>query len=137
MYVHCYGHLLNLALQDTLTHIEEMRIALGTLQNLYNFVEASPMRYRMSHDIVVKEDNTNLTLKSLSVTWWSCHWEAVKAVFNQIPRIIKALFTLSVDRDPKTYTDSNALLNSISDFKCVFGLVVLKVILSNTDSLSK
>ena len=29
------------------------------------------------------------------------------------------------------------ILNSICDFKFVFGLVVLKVILSNTDSLSK
>ena len=64
----------------------------------------------MFEDIVVEEDNTNLTLKSFSVTRWSCGWEAVKAVFNQIPRIIKALLTLSVDRDPKTYTDSNALL---------------------------
>ena len=136
VYVHNYGHLLNLVLQDTMTNIVEMRKALGTLQNLYNFLEASPMRHRMSQDIVVEEDNTNLTLKSLSVTWWSCRWEGVKAVFNQIQRIIKALFTLSVDCDPKTYTDSNALLNSISDFKFVFGLVVLKVILSNMDIVS-
>ena len=42
-----------------------------------------------------------------------------------------------LDRDVKTYTDSNNLLNAICDFKFVFGLVVLKVILSNTDSLSK
>jgi hypothetical protein len=40
-------------------------------------------------------------------------------------------------RDVKTYTDSNNLLNAICDFKFVFGLVVLRVILSNTDSLSK
>ena len=77
------------------------------------------------------EDN-NLTLKSLSVTRWSYRWEAMKAVVEQMPRIIKALLTLSVHRDPKTYTDSNALLNSICDFKFIFGLVVLRVILSNT-----
>ena len=37
----------------------------------------------------------------------------------------------------KTYNDSNSLLNSICDFRFVFGLMVLKVILSNTDGLSR
>ena len=54
-----------------------------------------------------------------------------------MPRIIRALLSLSSDRDVKTYTDSNNLLNAICDFKFVFGLVVRKVILSNTDSPSK
>jgi hypothetical protein len=59
-------------------------------------------------------------------------------VFEQMPRIIRALLSLSSDRDVKTYTDSNNLLNAICNFKFVFGLVVLRVILiSNTDSLSK
>ena len=39
--------------------------------------------------------------------------------------------------EPKTYNDSNSLLNSICDFRFVFGLMVLKVILSNTDGLSR
>ena len=37
IYVHCYGHLLNLALQDTLTTVEPLRNTLGTIQSLYNF----------------------------------------------------------------------------------------------------
>ncbi len=32
IYVHCYGHLLNLALQDVLTELEPLRDALGTVQ---------------------------------------------------------------------------------------------------------
>ena len=31
IYVHCYGHLLNLALQDTMTENETLRNALGTI----------------------------------------------------------------------------------------------------------
>ena len=53
-----------------------------------------------------------------------------------MPKIIEALLTLSKDRDPNTYNDSNSLLRSICDFQVVFGLVVLKVILLNTDGLS-
>ena len=120
-----------------MTDVEPIRNALGTIQSLYNFLEASPKRHRMFQDIEIDEDHINLTLKSLSVTRWSCRWEAVKAADEEMPRIIQALLTLSKDRDPKTYTDSMTLLNAICDFKFVFGLVVLKVILSNTDSLSK
>ena len=31
IYVHCYGHLLNLALQDTMTAVEPLRNDLGTI----------------------------------------------------------------------------------------------------------
>ena len=44
LYVHCYGHRLNLALQGTTTEIEPLRNALGVVQSLYNFLEASPKR---------------------------------------------------------------------------------------------
>ena len=64
-------------------------------------------------------------------------WEAVRAVLKQMTRIIRTLLSYCDDRDPKLYTDSNTLLSSICDFKLVFGLILLKVVLSNTDSLSK
>ena len=65
----------------------------------------------------------------------SCRWEAVKAVYGQMERIVKALLTLSSDKDPKTYFESRALLTAICDLEFIFGLCVLKVILSNTNSL--
>ena len=67
----------------------------------------------------------------------SCRWEAVRAVLEQMTRIIRTLTSYCDDRDLKLYTDSNTLLSSICDFKFVFGLILLKVVLSNTDSLSK
>lgn len=137
LYVHCYAHRLNLALQDTMTSIEPIRHALGIIQSLYNFIEASPKRHSIFQNIQVEEEHSDVTLKSMSVTRWSCRWQAVKAVFEQLPRIIRALLSLSSDHDARTYTDSNNLLNAICDFKFVFGLVVLRVILSNTDGLSK
>ena len=43
IYVHCYAHLLNLALQDTLEHNRVLKNSLGMLQSLYNFFN-SPKR---------------------------------------------------------------------------------------------
>ena len=44
---------------------------------------------------------------------------------------------LTDDHDPKTYTGSTALLTVMCDFDFLFGLVALKTIPSNTNSLSK
>ena len=43
LYVHCYGHVLNLALQDTLEENRVLRNALGVVQSLHNFFN-SPKR---------------------------------------------------------------------------------------------
>ena len=58
-------------------------------------------------------------------------------MLEQVPRIMEGVVTLSKDRDLKTYNESNSLLHSICDFKFVYGLMVLKLILSNTDNLSR
>ena len=48
-------------------------------------------------------------------------------------RIVKALLTLSSNKDPKTYSESRAFC----DLEFVFKLCVLKVILNNTNSLCR
>ena len=62
------------------------------------------------------------TLKSQSVTRWSCHWEAVKADYGQLDRIIGCLLEFSAAKDSKTYSDARALLKSVLDFEFIFGL---------------
>ena len=52
-------------------------------------------------------------------------------------RIVKALLTLSSDQDPKSYSESRALLTAICDLEFIFGLCVLQLIRSNTDSLCR
>ena len=62
---------------------------------------------------------------------------AVKTIYEQIYNVNTALLVLIKDKDPNTYRDSKTFLNAIWDFKFVFGLLVLKIILSSTDDLSK
>ncbi|KAL9983001.1 hypothetical protein ACROYT_G005121 [Oculina patagonica] len=118
------------------TRMEECS-SLGTIQALYNFLEASLKRHALFSDTEVQGEDLKLTLKSLSATRWSCRWEAVSAVYWQMERIVKALLTLSSDKDPKTYSESRALLTAICDLEFILGLCVLKVILSNTNSLCR
>ena len=51
IYVHCHGHRLNMALQDTMIIIEPFKKVLGVIQSLYNFFEGSPKRHAFFKDI--------------------------------------------------------------------------------------
>ena len=97
------------------------------------------IRHAIFNDTAVEEDHLRLTLKSLSVTRWSCRWEAVKAVIEQQEKIVglQTLLKLSVGKSAKTYADARCLLTSMCDFEFVFGLNVLKLILCSTSDLSR
>ena len=136
LYIHCYAHLLNLAIQDTMANIEPLRHTLATIQSLYNFLEGSPKRHALFHKIKVNGKSIVLTLKSLCVTRWSCHKDAVEAIFRELEAIVEALLTLAEDTDTKIYKRSVDLLNNICDFHFIFGLCVLRFILTNTNALS-
>lgn len=136
IYVHCYGHRLNLALNDVMTEIEILRKTLGAIQALYNFIEASPKRHAIYQDVETNE-SLRYKLKPQSETRWCCRYEAVKAVDCELERIIKTLLLLSDDKNTSTYANSRSLLKSICDFQFVLGLKVLKLVFSNTNALSR
>ena len=132
LYVHCYGHLLNLAIQDALSGVTPLRNTLGTIQELYNFIEGSPKRH-----LAFQKQNVIFTLKSQSATRWSCRHESVKAVIEQFPNVVNCLIELSSDSNPSTSTKSSLLLSAICSFNFIFCTYVLRTILSNTASLSR
>ena len=105
-----------------MTQNERLENALGTIQALYIFLEASPKRHALFSDTEVQDEDLKLTLKSLSATRWSCRWEAVKAVYGQMERFVMSLLTLFSDKDPKTYSERRALLTAICDLEFIFGL---------------
>ena len=137
VYVHCYAHLLNLAVKSTLSDVPLLRDTLGTVQQLYVFLEASPKRHSLFQKVDISEDGAFVrTLKNLSATRWSANWEAVRAVNDEMFRIIKCLIELRKDRDAKISSTAKALLINILDFEFVFGLHLLKIILPSTSKLS-
>ncbi|XP_066964231.1 zinc finger MYM-type protein 1-like [Macrobrachium rosenbergii] len=99
IYVHCYEHLLNLALQDTLQENTVIRNALAVVQSIQNFFN-TPKRENVLRSVHMPDIDPTpyspyIKLKSLSETRWSCRWEAVKAVEQQPERILLVLIELS------------------------------------------
>ena len=129
VYVHCYGHRLNLALQDTLKDNECLRNALGVIQTLHNYFN-TPKRESILSNVSVSDGSSYVKLKSQSETRWSCRWEAVKAVEQQPVRLLLALIELSDEKDPKTSIEAKGLVKAMLEFDFSLGLQVLKVIFS-------
>ena len=103
----------------TMPEIEPLRNTLGIIKALYNFLEASPKRHSLLSVTEVQGEDSSETDAEV------------------IEQGLKTLLTLSSGKDPKTYSERRALLTGICDWEFIFGLCLLKVILSNTSSLCR
>merc|ERR1712197_26703 len=77
-------------------------------------------------------------LKSLCVTRWACHYEALRAVQEEYLRIILTLSQIENDvtSDASTSSTARALLKNVLDQKFIFGVEMLKLLLAPTTKLS-
>ena len=134
IYVHCYGHILNLITKDCISEVPVLRNTLGTIQSLYTFLEASPKR----HAMFMKNGDSDFvkTLKSNCKTRWTAHESSRKAVEAELFTIIRTLSQISNDHDSKTSSEATSLLRSVCSFDFLFGMSVLKLILPHTSHLS-
>ena len=57
VYVHCYAHRLNLAVKDLLSSIQLLHNVLGSVQEIYNFVEGSPKRSEIFRSAEIDDDD--------------------------------------------------------------------------------
>ena len=134
IYVHCYAHRLNLALEGSLSLGSNLKNALDTIQSLYNFIDGSAKRASFNN---IEGELLSLSLKLLSETRWVSRHEAIRAVYKQLERIIKTLAFLVLDKysDVRTSSEARCLLEKICTPNFCFSLCVLKFILSNTRAL--
>ena len=143
VYIHCMGHQLNLVIKETLSEVKLLKDTLGAVQSLYTFIEASPKRHSCFMNVRIgdssAEDNSFIrVLKSLCVTRWACHYEALRAVQEEYLRIILTLSQIENDvtSDASTSSTARALLKNILDQKFIFGVEMLKLLLAPTTKLS-
>jgi len=74
-YVHCYGHVLNLVICDSLKSNRVADNIFGTLQKLYAFIERSPARH---HDYTecLEKHCPDVTGRQLLQTLCNTRWSA-------------------------------------------------------------
>lgn len=89
VYVHCYAHRLNLSLEKACSQITQVRNALGTVNALHNFIEASAKRHAIFQS--VQNESDRKTLKLLSDTRWASRHHAIVAIQSKFLDLLKCL----------------------------------------------
>ena len=134
VYVHCYGHVLNLVVCDSMKHNRLADNIFGTLQKLYSFIERSPKSHHTYIECLEKHcaDSTGKQLlQTLSNTRWSARADNLEVVANCYTAIVAALTVMK--KDP----EANGLLHTMQKFEFVFGVTVLRTVLKYCKSASE
>ena len=139
IYSHCYAHCVNLVLVEAASTNQYTRNFFGVLQNLYNFLEASPHRHSKLESLMLelKSKPRIKSLKKLSDTRWACRSDAIQAVYENFTAIKKALEEIEEQSsDGRVAADAGGLVFSIMKFEFCICLVVLKDILFKCRTVS-
>ena len=145
IYVHCYGHCLNLVLTDAVKRNKTARNFFGTLESLYCFLRLSNCRNALFHKLQQEfkeseeSQDRSLTIKKLCETRWACRYESVRALQANLPIVIQLLNLVIEDSSSlaKAVADARGLLHQIESFEFLLAMVVLKSLLEHTNVLSK
>ncbi|CAF1121600.1 unnamed protein product [Brachionus calyciflorus] len=89
LYVHCYAHRLNHALQDSCNNIKEVRNLLGQINSIYILFEGSSKRNFIFETMKIDTNESKLRLKLLSDTRWSSRSAILKSVLDNYETILK------------------------------------------------
>ncbi|XP_060969474.1 uncharacterized protein LOC133036761 [Cannabis sativa] len=134
LYTPCGCHNLNLVICDVANSCVKAISFFGVLQRIYSLFSSSTKRWT-----ILKNNITNLTVKSLSQTRWESHIESVKAIISQTPNIRDALFELAeISEDPKIKSEATSLVNyELENFEFLLGMTIWYDILFPINSISK
>ena len=108
----------------------------GVLQQLYVYIERSPLRHRryMEHvkaGTAVSDSGPRL-LQSLCETRWSARFTNLRIVDRRLGDIISTLSELLHDD-----VDASLLLKSLMQFDIIFGIKLLRLVFGYADTVSQ
>ncbi|XP_023239044.1 uncharacterized protein LOC111637713 [Centruroides sculpturatus] len=131
IFVPCAAHNLNLAGVHAAPTTPEMITFFGIVHRLFNFFSSSTTRW----DILMK--CLKLSLKSFSDTRWSSKASAIKALYLQLPEVMKGLQTISNDfSNPEVVSNAKSLILQIN-YKFICTLSIWNKILQCIDRTNK
>lgn len=127
MFVHCYAHVLNLIIVDTMTSNRTARDFFGVLQNLYVFIQMCTKRHAVyaQKQADPHEEDQNpkrfqvRTLKSLCETRWACRADAINTINALLKPVYRTLqHILETERKANIAAEAKGLFASI-DFEFI------------------
>ena len=138
LYLHCYGHSLNLAVADTLKSIKVMSDVLDHALEICKLLKFSPRRDAIFHKLKEEISPQVPGLRNLCPTRWTVRaasLESIRVNFETLEATWEE--AVSVVRESDVKARINGVSSVMKTFDFLFGLMLAERILKHTDNLSR
>ena len=138
-YLHCMGHSLNLAVQDTCRSIKVMSDTFDTLLEISKAMKYSAKKKAMLLSLKQELSPSTPSVRPLCPTRWTVRAESLRSVIANYEVLQELMEEIIEEYRGITEATSSAkgILSTMEKFSFLFGVVVSQPFFSITDKLSK
>ena len=144
LYMHCYGHALNLAIADTVKQSKVCRDALDTAFEITRLIKFSPKRNAAFDKIKSSAENDGhhspIGIRTFCHTRWTVRGDAIESILVNYSTLV-TLWEECLQSPTRLEPDVKARIIGVqwqmSTFNLLFGLKLCERILKMTDNLSR
>ena len=142
LYTHCYGHSINLAVNDAIKRSKPMKNALETTHEISKLIKFSPRRegifqgLKSSHDL--NNDLHSPGMRLLCPTRWTVRADSLASIINNYEVLMDTWEeAIYIVRDTETKARINGVSAQMKTFDFAFGTHLGEMILRHADNLSR
>ena len=139
VYVWCYGHRFNLAIEATSSCCAETKNALGLLEELYVFFSGHKRNSTLTEAQSESDEHRRLQLKRVCCTRWNSKEAAIETVIRCFAAILASLDQLASDSesDSATKTAARGLAIRLKDIRFIIMLFSLREVFAVAGPVSR
>jgi hypothetical protein len=133
LYVHCWNHCLNLALQDLVKENAFFRDPLSYVHQTAVLISKSPQRVAKLKRIEKELDLKHISVKPFCQTRWTVRGASIHSIIDNLPAILRVLEELADEGD----ATASGLRAAFSNAETVIALKSALVIFEKTELVAK
>ena len=137
LFVHCFNHNLQLAVQDASSATRTIQDILSLCSDICNFIKLSPLRLsvfqKLKHDAL----NTSKSLRPLCPTRWTVRAEALSSIVDNYEVLLDTMEEVRSNPGSSDVTSkASGILNILLRFSTLFSLTFGAEVFSVTDFIA-
>ena len=138
LYSHCYGHALNLAVQDMMKGNKILRDTLDTVEEMTKLIKKSPKRQaifkKIQHEITYESPG----IRMLAPTRWTVRAEALTSISENYEALRDTWYVaIEESKDSEMRAHIGGVARQMDSFDFYFGIELGRKVLCMADNLSR
>ena len=138
VFIHCNGHLINLATSDSVKSSKILSEALSNAYEIEKLIKKSPKREARFNKLKEEIGSTNTSIRAFSRTRWTVKANSIKSIIDNYSLLIQTFEQdLEESKMPlEMSTRIRGIVSIMTKFSCFFSFKLAYFILRHTDSLA-